>query len=90
MLWQRDGSSRAVSDFVTWTFLNAAWLAAFAFFEVRALAHPENKDRATLSFYVYTIGSKFPLSIFLLGLVVGALAVHFFWHWCPAGSVSGG
>jgi hypothetical protein len=79
-----------MSDFVTWTLINAAWLVAFAIFEYRALAHPENKDRATLSRYVYTIGSKFPLSIFLMGLVVGTLATHFWWHWCPVGSTSQG
>lgn len=79
-----------MSDFITWTLINGAWLAAFAFFEYRALAHGNDPHRVTLSRYVYTIGSRFPLSIFLLGMVVGGLAVHFFWHWCPPGAILGG
>lgn len=76
----------------------AMWLAlgwiAFAVFEAKALNHSARKNQITLSMFVYTIGSKFPLSIFLLGLAVGffwgALGTHFFWHWCPPGSVSAG
>jgi hypothetical protein len=44
--------------------------------------------------FCYTIGSKFPLSIFLLGLAVGlfwgVLETHLTWHWCPPGSISAG
>lgn len=76
-----------MSDFITWTVVNAAWLAAFAYFEYRALAHGDNKDRVTLSRYMATIGQKFPLSIF--GMVVGGLFVHFFWHFCPFGPGAG-
>jgi hypothetical protein len=79
-----------VSDFILWTLINAAWVAAFAVFEYRALRHPENKNRVTLSRYVWTIGQNFPLSIWFMGVVAGGLAVHFFWHWCPdLGSVNG-
>ena len=73
--------------------LLAGWIG-FAIFEAKALNHPARKDQITLSMFVYTIGSKWPLSIFLLGLMVGlfwgGLAVHFFWHWCPPGSISAG
>lgn len=79
-----------MSDFVTWTLINAAWLAAFAYFEYRALAHGDNKDRVTLSRYVWTIGQKWPLSIWLMGWVCGGLAVHFFWSWCPAANIGHG
>lgn len=79
-----------MSDFVTWTLFIALGLAAFAFFEYRALAHADDPKRVTLSRYVYTIGAKFPLSIFLAGMVIGSLATHLWWHWCPAGAVTGG
>jgi hypothetical protein len=87
-----------MSYWIVWPVGIALWLAlgwaAFAWFESRALKHGARKDQITLSMFVYTIGSKFPLSIFLLGLMVGlfwgGLAVHFYFHWCPPGSISGG
>lgn len=79
-----------MSDYVTWTLLGAGWLVLFAFFETRALRHPENANRVTLSRYMATIGAKFPLSLFMLGLVVGGLAVHFWWHWGCEISLQGG
>jgi hypothetical protein len=60
----------------------------FAFFEWYAFAHPDRQN--TLSHFVYEIGSQFPLSIWFMGMFAGMLATHFFWHWCPAGSVSAG
>jgi GcrA cell cycle regulator len=33
---------------------------------------------------------RWPLSIFIMGTFAGGLAVHFFWHWCPAGSINTG
>ena len=73
--------------------LIAGW-GAFAYFEAKALNHPVNKDQITLSMFLYTIGSKFPLSIFLvgllLGLFIGGLSVQILWHWSPPGSISGG
>lgn len=69
------------------------WVA-FAIFEAAALRHNARKYQITLSFWLYTIGSKFPLSILMAGLAigffVGALGVHVLWHWCPAGSISAG
>jgi len=68
--------------------MNTPWIigtlgaiAFFAFFEWRALAHPDRQN--TLSRFIYTIGSQFPLSIWVMGVFCGGLAVHFFWHWCP-------
>lgn len=73
--------------------LAAGW-AVFAVFESRALKHDARKDQVTLSFFLYTIGSKFPLSIglagLLMGLFLGILGTHLLWHWCPAGSLSTG
>jgi len=63
-------------------------IAFFSIFETKALNHPDRAN--TLSHAVYTIGSKWPLSIFIMGMFAGGLAVHFFWHWCPAGSISTG
>jgi len=66
--------------------------AAFAFFEARAFRHPERQN--TLSAFLFSVGQRFPLSIFLVGLLIGlfwgALATHILWHWCPPGSVSVG
>ena len=54
----------------------------FALFEARAFRHPERQN--TLSRWIYDMGARWPLSIFLMGMLCGGLAVHFFWHWCPA------
>lgn len=74
------------------------WLAigwaVFAYFESRALRHDARKDQITLSMFMFTIGSKFPLSLLLAGLFIGLffgiLFTHVAWHWCPPGSVSAG
>lgn len=87
-----------MSYFALWPLGIAVWLvvgwAAFAFFEARALRHGDRAGYATLSLALYTVGSKFPLSIFagglLIGLFFGSLATHVLWHWCPPGSVSTG
>jgi hypothetical protein len=75
--------------------MNTYWIVAalaailcFAVGERYAFRHPERLN--TLSRAIYTIGSQWPLSIFIMGQFTGGLAVHFFWHWCPAGSVSTG
>lgn len=73
--------------------LAAGW-AGFAWFEAKALRPNAPENQPTLSRFVYTVGARFPLSIFLLGLRAGlfwgGLAVHFFWHSGPPGSVSVG
>ncbi len=58
-----------------------AAIAFFAYFEDRAFRHPERQN--TLSRAIYNLGLRWPLSIFLMGMFAGGLAVHFFWHWCP-------
>lgn len=55
----------------------------FIFFEARAFRHPDRQN--TLSRFIFNIGETWPLSIFLMGMLTGGLAVHFFWHWCPGG-----
>jgi len=54
----------------------------FSYFEWRAFKHPERNN--TLSRFVWGVGQKWPLSLVLYGMLVGGLAVHFFWNWCPA------
>ena len=71
-----------------WILGAVAAIFFFAYFEHRAFKHPERNN--TLSHAVYTIGAKWPLSIFIMGAFVGGLAVHFFWHYCPTGSISTG
>lgn len=87
-----------MSYWIVWPVGIVIWLAigwaAFALIEAKALRHDARKDQITLSMFCYTIGSKFPLSIFLGGLFVGLfwgiLATHLFWHWLPAGALSAG
>ena len=64
-----------------WIVLTLLAVASFAVFEARAFRHPDRQN--TLSRAIYNIGSKWPLSIFIMGMFAGGLAVHFFWHWCP-------
>lgn len=83
---------------LVWPVGIAIWLVigwvCFGFFEYEALRHDARKDQITLSMFLYTVGSKFPLSILaaglLIGLFIGALGTHLLWHWCPPGSVVGG
>lgn len=87
-----------MSYWYVWPIGIVLWLilgwSAFAFFEAKALNHSARKNQISLSYFCYTIGSKFPLSIFLGGLFVGLfwgiLATHLFWHWLPAGATSAG
>jgi hypothetical protein len=64
-----------------WIAGTLAAVTFFAWFEMRAFRHPDRQN--TLSRAVYEIGSKWPLSIWIMGAFCGGLAVHFFWHWCP-------
>jgi hypothetical protein len=60
-----------------------AWLiaiaASFAVFEGYALRN----NKLTLSRFTWNASKAWPLLPFVMGLVVGGLATHFFWHWCP-------
>lgn len=87
-----------MSYWIVWPVGIALWLAlgwgAFAWFESRALKHGARKDQITLSMFMFTIGSRFPLSLLLAGLLIGLffgiLFTHVAWHWCPPGSISAG
>ncbi len=56
-------------------------IGLFALFEEFALKHPDRQW--TLSRTMAWVGAKWPLSIFLLGMLFGGLGVHFYWHFCP-------
>lgn len=75
-------------DVTVWMWLVWAGLSAvvFALLERRAL----QGHGITLSMTVWRISKAFLPVIFLMGMMAGGLAVHFWWHWCPPGSVSGG
>lgn len=64
----------------------SGWLVflvlSFAVFEAWALAH----HQLTLSQYTYDLSKAWPLLPFVAGMLSGGLAVHFWWHWLPAGS----
>ena len=68
--------------------MNTPWIigtiiaiAFFAWFEKRAFDFPNSQN--TLSRWIYNLGQSWPLSIWLMGMLAGGLAVHFFWHWDP-------
>jgi hypothetical protein len=71
-----------------WIAMGVMFLLGFAVFETYAFRHPERQN--TLSRAIYNLGRQWPFSIFLFGLVVGALATHFFWQWCPDGGTGVG
>lgn len=58
------------------------WFIAIVFlliYEFWALSH----KRETLSRMMWSAQVAFPFLEAIVGLVVGGLLVHFFWHWCP-------
>lgn len=63
-----------------WTLWVAAILVSFAIFETLAIKRPGGK---TLSRFVWEVSKAWPPLPFVLGLLVGGLAVHFWWPWCP-------
>jgi hypothetical protein len=68
-----------------WLLWFVALVISFALIERYAFRYPERQW--TLSRTIWHIGQKWPLSIFILGMVVGCLATHFFWNWCPASDI---
>ena len=62
---------------MTWVWVG--WLVvlvlSFSVFEGYAL----KKGKTTLSRFTWTISKRFPLFPFLMGLLAGILAAHFWW-----------
>lgn len=76
---------------MSWSYVWPFWIlicvfGVFAVFETIAI----KTGRKTLSMWTWELFQKFPLVAVVFGMIFGGLAVHFFWHWCPAGSVSAG
>jgi hypothetical protein len=69
----------------TFPWIWLAWLlvigASFAVIEGIAIA----RGTTTLSRFTVTCTAAFPPLIWIIGVVCGGLAVHFWWHWCPVG-----
>ncbi len=86
-----------MSYWLLWPLGIAFWLLLgffeFGVLEARALKSSDAR-KPTLSYFVYYVTSKFPLAAilgaFVTGGVMWGLAVHFWWHWCPPGSLTGG
>lgn len=57
-------------------------ILVFAIGETYAFDYPARQN--TLSRAIYNLATNWPLSIWIMGVFAGGLAVHFFWHWCPA------
>ena len=70
----------------SWTAWILTIIVSFALLEGYALA----RGKLTLSRYTWQASVAWGPLPFVLGAIVGGLAVHFFWHWCPElGSVNG-
>ena len=69
----------------TFPWIWVCWLVAaavsFAAIEGVAIA----RGKTTLSRLTVTCTAAFPPLIWMIGVLCGGLAVHFWWHWCPAG-----
>jgi len=69
-----------------WTIWVLVIIVSFALLEQYAFKH----DKNTLSRFVVNLTKAWPLFPFIFGLIMGGLAVHFFWHFCPDGLGTGG
>jgi hypothetical protein len=76
-----------VSEWWMWLVFLFVAVGGFALVEGLALKHPT--QQYTLSRCIAYLGENFPLSIWICGIFAGAMAVHFFWHYCPFGASSG-
>jgi hypothetical protein len=87
-----------MNEWVIWPIGIGLWVAigwmAFWYFEIYAFRHTKDPGSVTLSRWLYTIGSKFPLFIIIgvgaIAYFLGVMSAHLAWHWCPPGSISGG
>lgn len=70
-----------------WIVWAVVCIVVFAIGEAYAFAHPDRQN--SLSRTVATIGAKWPMSIWLMGVGTGILASHFFWSW-SSNPLSGG
>ena len=71
-----------------WAVIWSLWLLAIA--ATFAVLEASSWNELTLSRYVWNVSTHWPLFIYLWGNLTGGLAVHFWWHWSPPGSLSEG
>ena len=64
-----------------WIIWLLAIVISFTILEAYAFNHPAREN--TLSRFIWSVGQKWPLSIFLFGGLCFSLATHFYWNWCP-------
>jgi hypothetical protein len=69
-----------------WTAFALAFVVGFAVIEGWALA----TGGTTLSRYTYELSKDWPVLPWLIGVVQGGLAVHFWWHWTVPGEAGDG
>jgi hypothetical protein len=66
---------------IAWTVWSMAVIASFAALEAWAI----ETGRPTLSVFMATLATEWPLTAVVYGMLFGGLAVHFFWRWAPKG-----
>lgn len=71
---------------IIWTTWIICIILSFSYIEKYAL----NTHKETLSMYVWMLTQSWPPIEFILGIIIGGLAVHFWWHWMPPGAISQG
>lgn len=71
---------------LTWTIWLLVIIVSFGLLEAYAFRH----NKMTLSRYIYGCSKAWPVLPFVLGLIVGGLAVHLFWQWCPELGIGNG
>ncbi len=69
---------------IGWTALIIANIVIFAILEGYALSRSDPDGGITLSRYVWEASKAWPPLVFLLGMIVGGLVVHFWWPWDPS------
>jgi hypothetical protein len=67
-----------VTEDLPWIVGGVVALIFFFIFEARAIRHPERYN--TLSLFLVDLGQRWPISIFFMGALVGALTVHLFYY----------
>ena len=65
---------------MVWIFLFIATLSISALiaYEIYAIANDQPGD--TISDYFWAVSGKYPILPFLLGIIIGTLAGHFWWQ----------
>lgn len=71
-----------------WAIIWSLWLLAIA--ATFAVLEWSSWNSLTFSRYMWNVSIHWPLFVYLWGNLTGGLAVHFWWHFDPPGSLSEG